>query len=125
MLFKKAADLANDDRALDEIRADLGVHYHIEVSLAVAHLDIDKAVKFLRKRRNRLRRERYFASVDRKLARLRDEGVSAHQNYIAHFEIFLKFSVILLADAVARVINLNIAALIFYVCKGGFARNAL
>ncbi len=48
--------------------AALRVHDEVEIALAVAQLDIGKAVEFLRQRQQRLGKDRHLAAVDRELA---------------------------------------------------------
>ncbi len=86
LLVEETPQRLHDLGALDEDLAHLGIHRQIDVTAAVARLDILQAVPLLGQRQQVLHQECELRDVDDQLVGARAEQVSLHADVVADIE---------------------------------------
>ena len=121
---EEAADLADDQGALDKGIAHVGVDDQVHIALTIARVHVGQAVELLGQRLERLRQQRERIGVDRGLAGLGLKHGTGDANDVADVHLLEK-GVLVRADAVARHIDLQQALAVLQLAEGGLAHDAL
>ncbi len=120
---EKAAQRLNDLGALDEDLAHVGVHGEIDVTAAVAGLDVLQAVPFLGQREQVFHQEGDFFDVDGKLAGAGAEEIALHADVVAEVEQLVEREA-LFADEVELDVDLQLLAALLEMGESGLALQA-
>ncbi len=109
--------------ALEEYFADFGIHHEIDITLAVAQLDVGQAMPFFGEGKQVLRQERDFFDVHGEFAGAGAEEISADADVVAEVEQLVEFES-LFADRVFLHVNLEACPSLLQVGESGLAHQA-
>jgi hypothetical protein len=123
-VVEEPADKAHDGGSLAEDLPHLGVHHQVDVSLAVAQLDVLQSVPLLGQRAGGFGQDVERLGQDGQLAGLGDEGRSAHADEVAAFDPAEKV-VADLAHHVLLDVGLQLATAVAQLDEGGLAEAAV
>ena len=123
VLDHEVADGADDAAALLEDFAHLGIDDQIEITLAVAGLDVGETVPLLGQRQERLGEEAQGGGPQGELTGLGAKGGAAGADDIADIKPLEEIEG-LLADVVAADVDLGTTAAVLHLNKGGLAEVA-
>ena len=123
-LVEEVADLPDDLRPLLKCRPDVPVHDEVQIPLTVPDVSVLKAMELLRQRNQVLGEQRNLICVDRDLAHLRAEHRTLHTDDVADIVLF-EILVGILANLIARHVNLNAVIAVQDIAERGLAHDTL
>src|SRR5207302_4813735 len=121
--IQKAADGLDNFASFHEHRTHILIHHQVHITLAIAQLDIGKAVPLLRKRQQVFGQESYVFHMNGQFTSTGAEEITTHADVVAQVEQLIERKP-LFADEVELHIDLELLSALLQVREAGLALQA-